>query len=295
VALVRSPERATSLKELGCELVAGDLGDEAAIRAGVAGCDSAFHVAAMYKMGIPASQRPEMQQANVQGTDLVLRAAVDARVKRIVYVSTIGAFGNTKGNVVDETYRRPGDDFLSSYDETKFLAHEIALGMIAAGAPILIAQPGGVYGPGDSSDLGNLIDQVSKGRLKFQVFPGTGFNFLHVEDAVEGLLLVHDKGRIGESYVLGGQITTMGELVRKIALLSGRKPPRFTMPAALIKASIPLAPMVTRLMRLPPNLRELIKSADGVTYWATDDKARRELGYSPRDLDTGLRQTLAVD
>jgi nucleoside-diphosphate-sugar epimerase len=62
----------------------------------------------------------------------------------------------------------------------------------------------------------------------------------------------------------------------------------------MIKASLPLAPLVTRLMRLPPNLRELIKAADGVTYWATDEKARRELGYAPRDLETGLRQTLAA-
>lgn len=294
VALVRSPEKAGSLEELGCQLVQGDLIGEAAIRSGLAGCDSAFHVAAMYKVGIPSSQRAEMHEANVRGTEIVLRAAVEARVERIVYVSTIGAFGNTKGEVVDESYQRPGSDFLSSYDETKYLAHRVAVELSSAGAPILIAQPGGVYGPGDPSDLGNLIDQVSRGRLKFQVFPDTGFNFLHVDDAAEGLLLVHDKGRIGESYVLGGEITTMGELVRKISLLSGRKPPRFTMPPALIKASIPLAPLVTRLMRMPPNLRELIRSADGVTYWATDDKARRELGYAPRDLDTGLRQTLAA-
>lgn len=290
--MVRSPGKAAPLRELGCELAPGDLADEAAIRTAVAGCDSAFHVGAMYKIGIPAGQRPEMHDANVRGTDLVLRAAVDAGVQRIVYVSTIGAFGNTKGQVVDETYRRSGSDFLSCYDETKFLAHQIAVDLIRGGAPILIAQPGGVYGPGDPSDLANLIDQVRTGRLRFQVFPDTGFNFVHVDDAVEGLLLVHDKGRIGEAYVLGGQITTMGELVKKIALLSGRKPPRFTMPPLLIKASIPLAPVVTRLMRLPPNLRELIKAADGVTYWATDDKARRELGYAPRDLDNGLRQTL---
>lgn len=294
VALVRSPDKAGSLEELGCQLARGTLGDEAAIRSGVAGCDSAFHVAAIYKVGIPPSQRPEMHETNVRGTEIVLRAAVDAGAQRIVYVSTIGAFGNTKGRVVDETYERPGNDFLSAYDETKYLAHRIAVELRRAGAPILIAQPGGAYGPGDPSELGNLIDQVSRGRLKFQVFPDTGFNFLHVDDAAEGLLLVHDKGRIGESYVLGGEITTMGELVRKISLLSGRKPPRFTMPPALIKASIPLAPVVTRLMRMPPNLRELIRSADGVTYWATDDKARRELGYTPRDLDTGLRQTLSA-
>jgi nucleoside-diphosphate-sugar epimerase len=46
------------------------------------------------------------------------------------------------------------------------------------------------------------------------------------------------------------------------------------------------------MLGFPPNLRELIATSDGVTYWATDEKARRELGYTPRDMDTGLRQTL---
>jgi dihydroflavonol-4-reductase len=293
VVLVRSPEKAGSLRDIGCELVLGDLGDESAIRSGVEGCDSVFHVAAMYKVGIPAGRRGEMWAANVDGTARVLSLAVEAGAQRIVYVSTIGAFGNTKGKVVDESHRHPGVDFVSAYDETKFRAHQVAVDLIEKGAPILIAQPGGVYGPGDTSDLSNLIDQVRTGRLKFKVFPQAGFNFVHVEDVVEGLLLIHDKGRVGQTYVLGGQITTMGEIVDKIAELSGRKPPRFTLPPAMIKASLPLAPVVTRLMRLPPNLRELIRSADGVTYWATDAKARRELGYAPRDLATGLRQTLA--
>ena len=64
------------------------------------------------------------------------------------------------------------------------------------------------------------------------------------------------------------------------------------MPTGLIKAVAPAGPLVGKLMGFPPNFRELISASDGVTYWAKDDKARRELGYSPRDLDTGLRQTL---
>jgi dihydroflavonol-4-reductase len=294
VALARSPQKAHALHDLGCELVEGDLSDEAAIRKGVEGCDAAFHAAGVYKVGIPATQRPAMWDANVRGTERVLGAAVEAGAGRVVYVSTVNAFGNTRGEVIDETYRRADNGFLSYYDETKFRAHQVALDLIGRGAPVMIAQPGGVYGPGDPSELANVIDQVRTGRLKFKVFPETGFNFVHVDDAADGLLLVHDKGRLGESYVLGGQITTMGEVIDRIAELSGRKPPRFTMPAALIKASIPIGSLVTRAMRLPPNLRELISAADGVTYWATDAKARRELGYAPRELETGLRQTLAA-
>ena len=293
VALVRNPGKAQKVRDLGCELIQGDLSDEAAIGTGVNGCDSVFHVGAVYEVGIPASQRPAMYDANVRGTERVLDAAARSQVGRIVYVSTINVFGNTHGRAMDETYRRPGDDFLSYYDETKFLAHQVALDRIGRGYPVVIAQPGGVYGPGDTSQIANFVDLIRKGRLKAITFPETGLNFLHVEDCVEGILLVHDKGRIGESYVLGGEMTTIGDAVKRVAAILGRKPPRIVIPSAMVKMSIPLAPLITRMMGLGPNLRELIKAADGVTYWGTDAKARRELGYSPRDLDTGLRQYLA--
>ncbi|HEX2069995.1 MAG TPA: NAD-dependent epimerase/dehydratase family protein, partial [Actinomycetota bacterium] len=275
VALVRNPGKARKLRDLGCELVQGDLSDEAAIGTGLEGCDSVFHVGAVYEVGIPASKRPAMYDANVRGTERVLDAAAGAQAGRIVYVSTINVFGNTHGKAVDETYRRPGDDFLSCYDETKFLAHEVALDRIRRGYPVVIAQPGGVYGPGDTSQIANFVDLVRKGRLKAITFPETGLNFLHIEDCVDGILLVHDKGRVVESYVLGGEMTTIGDAVKRVAAILGRKPPRFVIPSWVVKMSIPLAPVITRMMGLGPNLRELIKAADGVTYWGTDAKARR--------------------
>jgi nucleoside-diphosphate-sugar epimerase len=236
-----------------------------------------------------------MYEANVRGAERVLDAAIEAGAQKIVYVSTVNAFGNTHGKVVDESYRRPeGDRFLSYYDETKFLAHRVAEERIGRGAPVLIAMPGGVYGPGDPSVLGAMIEQVRTGKLRFVTFPDAGFNLVYVEDAAAGILLVHDRGKVGESYVLGGEITTMGDGIRRVAEMSGRKPPRMTMPAWLVKASIPFAPIVTRMMGQPPNLRELISAADKVTYWATDAKARRKLGYAPRDLEAGLTELLAA-
>jgi dihydroflavonol-4-reductase len=294
VALMRSPEKAGELREQGCELVEGDLGDADAIRRGVEGCDSAFHAAAIYKVGIPRSDREPMYDANVRGTERVLDAATDAGVRRIVYVSTVNVFGNTRGRIVDETYERPSDGYLSYYDETKFLSHQVALDRIGKGAPVVIVQPGGVYGPKDHSEIGNIIDQTKTGKLKLRVFPELGFNLVYVEDVAEGILLAHDKGKVGESYVLGGQLSTMGDVMDKVAELSGRKPPSLAMPAALMKLASPLGPIVGPLLGFPPNLRESINAANGVTYWASDEKARRELGYSPRDLDTGLRQTLAA-
>jgi nucleoside-diphosphate-sugar epimerase len=293
VALVRSREKGAGLEEMGATLVEGDLSSSDAIRAGLEGCDSAFHIAAVYKVGIPEKEHEAMYDANVRGTERVLDAAFQAGVSRIVYVSTVNVFGNTRGDVVDESYERPGDDYLSYYDETKYLSHQVAKERIAKGAPVIIVQPGGVYGPGDHSELGNVIDQTSSGKLKALPFAGLGMNLVYVDDVADGILLAHDKGSIGESYVLGGEIATMRDLVEKTAAIAGRKPPKRDLPSGVIKLAAPAGPLVGKLMGFPPNFRELISASDGVTYWAKDDKARAELGYSPRDLDTGLRQTLA--
>lgn len=292
VALVRSRDKGKKLEELGATLVEGDLSSSDAIRQGLDGCDAVFHIAAVYKVGIPKKEHEAMYDANVRGTERVLDAAFQAGVGRIVYVSTINAFGNTRGEVVDETYERPGNDYVSYYDETKYLSHRAAKERIAKGSPIVIVQPGGVYGPGDHSEVGNVIEQVSTGKLKALPFSGLGLNLVYVDDVAEGLVLAHDKGKVGESYVLGGEITTMRGLADKTAQLAGRKPPKRDMPSGVIKLAAPAGPLVGKIMGFPPNFRELISASDGVTYWAKDDKARRELGYSPRDLETGLRQTL---
>jgi dihydroflavonol-4-reductase len=294
VALIRDPDRARALEESGCELLPGTLETVDSMARGMRGCDAVFHVAAMYRVGIPGSERPAMYEANVRGTRRVIDAATEAGVARTVYVSTIGAFGNTRGEVVDETYRHPGHAYLSYYEETKVLAHRVAEERIAAGAPVVIVQPGGVYGPGDHSDLGTLIDRIRQGKLPFKVFPESGFNWVHVDDVVQGTLLAHDRGRIGESYVLGGQLGTLEDMIDAVAAASGVRPPRRTLPGWVVKAGIPFGPLVGRAMGVGPNLRESIRSADGVTYWAIDAKARRELGYSPRDLATGVRETLAA-
>jgi nucleoside-diphosphate-sugar epimerase len=296
VALARSPEKGVALADLGCELVQGDLSDTAAIGAGLEGADAAIHCAAMYEVGIPQSEHKAMYAANVVGTENVLRAALEARTPKVVYVSTVGAFGNTHGQVVDETYDHPGTSFTSYYEQTKYEAHRIAKRLIAEeGLPCVIVQPGGVYGPDDHSEIGNQMNQFLAGRMPLLAFPDLGFNLVHVDDAAAGVLLALDKGRAGESYVLGGQITTMRELIGTLADVAEKRPPRGTVPAGLIKAMAPLGPVVGKLIGTGPNLREIISSADGVTFWAKHDKAIAELGYSPRGLQQGLRDTLEAE
>lgn len=293
--LVRNPEKGKKVAALGCELVAGDLSDESAIRVGMQGCDAVIHVAAMYEVGIPASQREAMRKANVGGTERVLGGALEAKIPRVVYVSTVGIFGNTHGKIVDESYEHSAQDFTSCYEKTKWEAHQVAKRLIAEGLPCTIVQPGGVYGPGDTSSIAELLNQFLSGKMPLLPFPELGICLSHVEDIAAGILLGLDKGRSGEAYVISGPATTVREAIGIVADVTGRKAPKHAIPVPLMKAMIPIGPLVGKMMGQPPNLRELISSADGVTFWASHDKATRELGYEPRGLEQGLREMLEVE
>jgi dihydroflavonol-4-reductase len=295
VALVRSPEKAQALRDVGAELVQGDVSDRAKIAAAMAGCDAVIHGAAIYEVGIPKSRHEPMHQANVVGTENVLGAALDTKIPRVVYISTIAAFGNTNGQVVDETYDHPGESFTSYYEETKYEAHQVAKGLIADGLPCVMVQPGGVYGPDDHSAIGKQILDFAAGKMPFVAFPEVGMNMVHVEDTAAGVLLALDKGEIGESYVLGGEITTMRGVLDATAKVMGKREPLGNIPTGLLKAIAPAGPFIGKVMGQPPNMRELISSADGVTFWASSDKAEVKLGYEPRPLERGLRETLEAE
>lgn len=294
VALVRSPSKASELSAIGCELTEGDLSDVEALQRGMKGCDAVVHSAAMYKVGIMGRDRPAMYAANVEGTRNVMEAVLGSGIRRVVYVSTCGTFGDTKGEVVDETYENPGHHG-SYYNETKHLAHQIVKTMIAErGLPAVIAMPGGVYGPHDNSDSGQTMRMFLDGKLPVKMLPGLGILMAHVEDIAAGIVLVLDKGRIGEEYVLGGEKVTMDSLIGTLARVAGKKEPRVTMPTWMLRAFAPLGPLTSRMTGFPPNLKEVAQAGTS-TYWASDEKARRELGYERRDLEEGLRQTLEAE
>jgi nucleoside-diphosphate-sugar epimerase len=228
-----------------------------------------------------------MWDANVGTTTRLLDAAMTARVPRIVYVSTVNVFGNTRGTVVDESFRRDvGQGFLSWYDETKFRAHEVAEERIGAGAPVVIVMPSQVYGPGDHSGFGEQMRLANEGRLPYRALDGVGVGLVQVDDLAEGIVAALDRGRVGESYVLSGPRTTMRDAVRMAAGLAGRRVPRLRLPTGLVRLMAPLGGRIGQ-----PNLREVISASDGVTYWASSAKAERELGFRPRSIESGLRDT----
>lgn len=292
-ALVRTPDKAGHLRDMGCELVQGSLSDEHQMQAAMVGCDAVIHGAAVYSVGIADKDRQAMFDANVRGTERVLRAALQTEVPKVVYISTVNAFGNTEGKVVDETHEHH-ERYVSYYDETKHKAHRIAKILIEEqGLPCVIVQPGLVYGPGDTSESGRLFRLVAQRRMPVKLFPGTGVTASYIDDVADGIVAALDKGTVGHAYVLGGEPTTMGAIFDLITDLQGRKPLRFSVPVGMLRATAPAARFLNPMMGFPPNVKEQISAAHDVTYWASSDKAISELGYNPRPLKEGIKELLA--
>jgi len=287
VALVRRPDAARRLDGTGAMVVADDLSDVRRLVGALGPADAVIHAAGSYRVGIPLSERDAMWDANVGTTTRVLEAAADAKVPRIVYVSTVNVFGDTHGKVVDETYRRDiADGFVSWYDETKYRAHEVAEARIAKGAPIVIVMPSQVYGQGDHTAFGQQLSAAHAGKLPYLALGNVGVGLVHVDDLAAGIIAALDDGELGREYVLSGPRTTLADAVALAARLGGHQPPRIRVPTGLLRTVAPLG----RLMG-QPNLREVVSAGAGVTYWATADRAKVELGWQARDIETGLRDT----
>ena len=286
-ALVRDPAKATLLARLGAELHSGDITAPETLRAPMHGVDGVFHLAAWYKTGHPRAAALATA-VNVAGTRHVLGAMRDLGIRKGVYTSTLAVNSDTHGSVVDETYRYTGPH-LTVYDRSKWQAHyEVAVPMMTAGLPLVIVQPGAVYGPGDTSALRAVFVDHLRRRLPF-VPARTAFSWGHIEDTARAHLQAMEHGRPGHSYMIAGPAHTLHEAVRLAAGLSGRPAP-LALPPALLKGAAGAARLVESLLPLPPALSsETLGVLAGATYLGASDKARRELGFAPRPLEEGLR------
>ncbi len=291
-AVVRDLERAEPLAAMGVDVREGDLSRTAAIVDAMRGTDAAIHLAGIYRVGIPASERPAMHDANVGGTHRVLDAFATAGLDRLVAISTINVAGNTHGRIVDERYRRDlSEGFLSYYDETKYLAHRAVQERIGGGARIVIAMPGTTYGPNDHSAIGQQLKGAYDGTLRYLVLADLGISPVFVDDVAAGIVAALDRGRIGEPYFLGGQNMKLRDAMQMAARLGGRTLPRLEIPTGMVRLGARAPAALARSMGLPDDLGEVARSAIGVTFWGSSAKAATELGYAPRDLASGLRAT----
>ncbi len=288
--LVRTPGKAQDLIDLGIQVHQGDITDKESMRAPMTNVDGVFHVAAWYKIG--ARDKSQAERINVQGTRNVLELMKELGVARGVYTSTIAVFSDTHGQAVDETYRFDGKP-LTEYDRVKWLAHyEVAEPMIKQGLPLVIVLPGLVYGPGDTSLVRKTLIQYLRGRLPM-LPQKTALCWAPVEDTARGHILAMEKGKPGESYILAGPVHTLIEALDMAERITGIPAPHLHTPPGLMKLMSALSGVVEPILPLPEvYTAEALRSFAGVTYLGSNAKAKRELGYTVRPLEEGLRETL---
>ena len=291
-ALVRTPDKAGDLRALGAYLHQGDITDKDSMRNPMSGADGVFHVAGWYKVGARDSSMG--YAVNAEGTRNVLSLMAELRVPKGVYTSTLAVNSDTGGRVVDEDYHFVGVH-LSEYDRTKALAHDIADDMIADGLPLVIVMPGLVYGKDDPSAAGNTLRQYLQGRLPL-VPVGSGYCWGHVDDIVEAHILAMEKGTPGESYIIGGEPHTLVDALEMAARITKIPVPRMRASPGMMRLMASVMQPVSRVIDLPEMFHpETLRVTAGVTYYGSNAKAKRELGYDPRPLDVGLREVLQYE
>jgi nucleoside-diphosphate-sugar epimerase len=291
-AVVRDPTRGADLAALGVSLHRGDVTDKASMRAPMRGVDGVFHVAGWYKLGV--RDAAAAQAINVDGTRHVLELVRELNVPKAVYTSTLAVNSDTRGQIVDESYRFRGRH-LSVYDRTKAEAHALAETFAAQGMPLVIVQPGLIYGPGDTSNVRTTLVNFLRGALPM-VPARTAFCWAHVDDVVDGHILAMERGAPRRSYFLAGPAHTLVEALEIAAEVSGVRPPRLRMPPAMMKALAAVMGLVEPVASLPPDYTaESLRVLAGTTYLGSNRRAREELGWRPRPLREGWADTVRVE
>jgi len=257
------------------------------------GVDGVFHAAGWYRVGV--RDKTPAQRINVHGTRNVLSMMQELQIPRGVYTSTVAVSGDTRGRLVDESYEFRGP-WLSEYDRTKWEAHHlVALPMIRAGLPLVIVQPGGVYGPGDTSPQGQLLRQYLQRKLAI-VPRGAALCWGHVEDTARGHLLPMERGAVGERYIIAGPPAAIVEVLALAERITGISAPRRRVSPGVLRASAKLMSVVERIVPLHETMSaEYFRVAAGVTYLGSNAKAQREFGFQARPIEEGLRETLEYE
>jgi dihydroflavonol-4-reductase len=291
--LLRSSSDRRNLTGLDVEIRLGALEDRASLAAALDGCGALFHVAADYRLWVrdPAA----MYAANVDGTRALMEAALAAGIPRIVHTSSVATLGLAAGGAAaDETTPSTLADMVGPYKRSKFLAEAAVTALIRErGLPAIIVNPSTPIGPGDikPTPTGRMIVEAASGRMP--AFVDTGLNLVHVDDVAAGHLLAERAGRIGERYILGGENLTLAEILRRIAVLAGRRPPRIRLP---IPALWPLALAAEAYGRAtgrePFVTLDALRMARKKMFFSAA-KAERELGYRPRPAEAGLNDAVA--
>ena len=291
--LVRPGSDRANLAGLDADIIKGDLRDPASLSRATQGCAALFHVAADYRLWVPDPDA--MMAANVAGTVTLMRAAQAAGVARIVYCSSVAALGQIgDGTPADEATPNDPAKIVGAYKKSKYLAEQAVRDMVRTeGLQAVIVNPSTPVGPRDikPTPTGKTIRDAAAGKIPAYI--DTGLNIVHVDDVAEGHVLAYERGRVGESYILGGEDFSLRDLLRLIAEISGQKPPLCALPAAALWPVAAGCELAARVFGTDPLVtREMLQMARKKMFFSSA-KARAELGYAPRPARAAIEDAVA--
>lgn len=288
--LLRTSSSNRAIADLPLEYVTGDLRDPASLERAVQGVQRVFHVAADYRLW--AKRKQDIYDSNVGGTKNLLEAARKSGVELFVYTSTVATIAVDRPQPPNESTDAKLEEMVGHYKRSKWLAEKEVREAASGGFPAVIVMPTTPVGPWDwkPTPTGKIILDFLNGKMPGYV--ETGLNFVGVEECAAGHLLVAEKGKRGERYLLGGENLTLKALLDRLHQITGLAAPRLKIPHGLALGVAYASTAFSRLVGREPQIPvEGVKIAQHMMF-VDASRAQRELGFEPGSVTAALERAV---
>lgn len=291
--LVRNPQRARHIQEAGMEIALGDITDYSSLVAGMQGCDAVINLANLYTMW--TLQREDFNRINVEGTRNVMLAALETRVKKVVYVSTVAVYGKPDEKPIREETPH-GKRWFSDYGRSKAEGDRISWNLYhERGLPLVTLYPGIVLGAGDDKASGVYIQTLLTRNTPTTIFNHSKATYMYAGDVAEATLRALEKqDNIGQKYLLGKEVLNGLEYARMISEISGVPLPFFRFPDFIVMcAAYLLTALSVFTRRMPPWGLSIDAAWTLLKGFEIDgSKAERELGITYTPVRVALEEAI---
>ena len=288
--LIRSSSTNRAIADLSLEYVTGDLRDPASLHRAMKGVKRVFHVAADYRLWARRSQ--DIYDSNVGGTKNLLDAVRRAGVQQLIYTSTVATIAVDRPELPNEFTDSKLKEMIGHYKRSKWMAEQEVLTAAKSGLPVIVAMPTTPVGPWDwkPTPTGKIVLDFLNGKMPGYV--DTGLNFVGVEECAVGHLLVSEKGRIGERYLLGGENLSLKEMLDALSKITGLAAPRMKIPHSLAFGVACANTVFSRLLWREPGIPiESVRIARHHMF-VDCSRAQRELGFKPGPVSAALERAV---
>jgi len=288
--LMRPSSTNRAIADLSLEYVTGDLRDPASLDRAMKDVKRVFHVAADYRLW--AKRKQDIYDSNVGGTKNLLDAAKRPGVEQIIYTSTVATIAVDRPQHPNEFTDAKLQEMVGHYKRSKWLAEKEALSAAKGGLPVIVAMPTTPVGPWDwkPTPTGKIILDFLNGKMPGYV--QTGLNFIGVEDCAAGHLLVSEKGKVGERYLLGGENLTLKQMLDALSKITGLPAPKLKIPHGLALGVAYASTVFSRLLGREPGIPvEGVKIARHMMF-VDCSRAQRELGFKAGPVAAALERAV---